>query len=172
MLSQAKEQKELIERTVLEPSSSQQHLISVLRKLQAGTLSLLITYGEDDYHTNDDEGPGEHKSDDDDDDADQDTATKLMLPAQAPLTTPMASRAICGKLASCFFANAARLYLHLLRSEPPATRARIAAHRRRRWHSRSRTPTRPQPTVVAQGRCVRAETRAALGFLSFAAHAR
>ena len=47
-----KEQKDLIERTVYDPNSSQQHLISVMRKLQAGTSPLLLT---GDYHTNDDE---------------------------------------------------------------------------------------------------------------------
>ena len=75
-----KEQKELIERTFSEPSSPQQHLISVLHKLQAGTSSLLITYGEDDYHTNDDEGAGEHRVDDDDDE----TTTRTKMPLSSP----------------------------------------------------------------------------------------
>jgi len=57
-----KEQKDLIERTVSDPDSSQQHLISVMRKLQAGTSSLLLT---DDYQ--DDEDTGEYKADDDED---------------------------------------------------------------------------------------------------------
>ena len=57
-----KEQKNLIVRTVSDPNWSQQHLISVMRKLQAGTSSLLLT---DDYQN--DEDTGEYKADDDED---------------------------------------------------------------------------------------------------------
>ena len=39
-----KEQKDLLEKTLNESSSlSQQHLVSVLRKLQAGTSALMVT---------------------------------------------------------------------------------------------------------------------------------
>ena len=86
-----KEQKEVIERTVLEPSSPQQHLISVLRKLQAGTSSLLITYGGGDYHANDDEGAGEHKADDDGDYTGQDAALVTVAP---PLTNSLSLEAL------------------------------------------------------------------------------
>ena len=85
-----KEQKELTDRTVSEPSTSQQHLISVLRNLQAGTSSLLITYGEDDYHTNDDEGAGEHKADDDDDGTHQDAALVTVAPPTTNSSSPEA----------------------------------------------------------------------------------
>ena len=87
-----KEQKELIERTVSEPSLSQQHLISVLRKLQAGTSPLLITYGEGDYHANDDEGAGEYKADDDDDDTDQGAALVTVAPPPTNSLSPEALR--------------------------------------------------------------------------------
>jgi hypothetical protein len=85
-----KEKKELIEHTVSEPSSFQHHLISVLRKLQAATSSLLITYDEDDYRTNDDEGAGEHKTDDDDDDTDQDAALVTVAPPPTDSLSPEA----------------------------------------------------------------------------------
>ena len=85
-----KEQKELIERTVSEPSSSQQHLVSVLRKLKAGTSPLLITYGEGDYHMNDDEGAGEQNADDDDDDKGQDTALVTVAPPPTNSRSPEA----------------------------------------------------------------------------------
>ena len=79
-----KEQKDLIERTVSDPNSPEQHLISVMRKLQAGTSSLLLT---DDYH--DDEGTGEYKADDDDD-TQQDGAFVTVAPPATKSLSPKA----------------------------------------------------------------------------------
>ena len=81
------EQKELLEKPLSDPNLSQQHLVSVLRKILACTSPLLITYGEDDYHTNDDEGAGEHKADDDDDDDDTDQDAALVTVAPPPINT-------------------------------------------------------------------------------------
>ena len=82
-----KEQNDLIERTVSDPSSSQQHLISVMRKLQAGTSPLLLA---DDYHTNDDGGIREYKADDDDDDTQQDAALVTVSPPATNSLSPEA----------------------------------------------------------------------------------
>ena len=81
------EQKELLEKPLSDPNLSQQQLVSVLRKIQACTSPLLITYGEDDCHTNDDEGAGEHKADDDDDDDDTDQDAALLTVAPPPTNT-------------------------------------------------------------------------------------
>ena len=64
------------------------HLASVLCTL--GTSLLLITYGEDDYHANDDEGADEHKADDDDDYTDQDAALVTVAPPPTNLLSPEA----------------------------------------------------------------------------------
>ena len=51
-----KEQKDLLEKTLNESSSlSQQHLVSVLRKLQAGTSALMVTEEADAMLTSDDQ---------------------------------------------------------------------------------------------------------------------
>ena len=79
-----KEQKGLIERTASDPNSSQQHLISVIRKLQAGTSSLLLT---DDYQ--DDEDTGEYSADDDED-TQQDAAFVTVDPPATKSLSPEA----------------------------------------------------------------------------------
>jgi hypothetical protein len=83
-----KEQKELLEKTLSDTGLSQQHLLSVLRKLQAGHSALMIT--EDDGIT---EQTVQFEDDGDDDDLDDDTPDELQQ-TQLPATSTISQEAL------------------------------------------------------------------------------